>query len=867
MKKKLRMDNFLKYVVYIILLFIWLGGCSGGCSSDNQKSESGQAVDSDPLVLIVKQRSDTTSIKIAAQLTKSLNYTKIPYESVDLDLRSEGFQIPESVQILSITTTEIEVFSDKQFHQILDFVASGNTLFLTGPVFGDRFNFLTGIKKQADYEVAEKAEGFRFNSMVFPGFKDGKLKLKNPFYHDGLSQNVFRDDVEVIAHSYDSTRAPVITKNTVAGGRVVMFNSVTGYDKLYRGLLFSIMVSSLQNIPYPVANVSSVFLDDFPLPLYKEKSPPIDWEYNVTEEAFITKIWWPDMQTLADSFGIDYTAILAFTYNANVVPPFDFNEWEASSIQINNKTVNGSIWLAKQVKNSRHELGFHGYNHFSLLADEWPKKEFMISALKAARKRWSIDKLGPLPVTYVPPTNNIDSTGIEALARGMPQIKNLSSLYLEYAEEGGGREFGPDPYNSDLYDYPRISSGFLINDIDNFNIQGLYILSGIWTHFVHPDDVFQVKQRKEDDFVSRNELGLGWRKSKDHDFSLYTVFRDYLEQIEQTYPLINYKTVKAAVPVVKDWRALQVKRGKKDSLIYATKQNNKNQFSTWFMYVKATDRDSVEKYVQRQAQEYHFISYWDGYLLQFSSRKDSLTFPQPQRTSQVYESPEEIRDQYLSYRRDEKEASETSGDWRDTRLRDARAALRRQPSSRTLQDRVINLAIEFEQVPLAIDILEQRLLKNDLWNSNDVEQLLTYYGWENASDRAFTFLEQLWKKYPDDSIITLKEMMVNRFGTPSEDFETKWLNRELALNPGDEQVLQELVLNNQSEESWPEAQQYIDRLIAQNPESDSLYFYKLQHSFYYDEPPKTLSMLSTFPAEANTPAAATCRRYRQFICL
>lgn len=92
--------------------------------------------------------------------------------------------------------------------------------------------------------------------------------------------------------------------------------------------------------------------------------------------------------------------------------------------------------------------------------------------------------------------------------------------------------------------------------------------------------------------------------------------------------------------------------------------------------------------------------------------------------------------------------------------------------------------------------------------------------------------------------------MVEMLGRPEEMFETKWLKRELALNPNSKQVLQRLIIANQSEESWPQTKKYLHQLIEQNPASDSLYHYSLQRSLYYDEPEETLDLLGSFSESA-----------------
>jgi len=808
--------------------------------------------DDPTFAIIVKQQSDSLSIDIAGQLSKSFDYTKIPVNTHDIDLFGSDFVIPASVRVICLTVSDIESFPDAQIMKLIDFVAAGNTLFVTHPLFDDRFNFLTGIRKDAQYQTASGAAGFRFNERVFPNYQ-GKFKLRFPFYHSNLSKKVFKPEVEVIAESYDPLKEPIITRHRIGKGQSIMFNSEIGYDKLYRGLLFSIILSSLEGVAYPVANVSTIFLDDFPLPLYNQMRAPVDWEYNVTEEEFVSNIWWPDMQALADTFDIDYTAALAFNYNANVVPPFDFQEWKASDVYIEGVDRTGSIGLAQSVVQSRHELAFHGYNHFSLWLNDWSNQDFMMSALRAARKRWQIDNLGLLPVTYIPPTNIIDSTGIEALTTAMPNIKYMSSLYLGDVEDGSGREFSTEPYTSELYNYPRISSGFFVNEENLYTMQSLYLLTGIWTHFVHPDDIFQISQVRifgKYHFAPRNELLLGWHKSRNYDYGLYEAFRNHLVYMEQTYPLTRYKAAKDAVPEVKQWNDLQLKREEGKNFSYITTLNKKNSTSWWFVYVDKSNMSRLEQYINRYADEYVKTPFWNGELIQFSTERDSLALPILRSDS--FQSNPGIHAQYHAFITEEYDHSTQAADsnWQDTRFNNAMAELEENPDSRELQEEVINLAVEFEKVSVAIGILEKRLAKQNDWKNEDIDRLLTYYGWEGASEQAYNFLEQLWNRYHSDRIVKLKDMMVARYGTPSEDFSNQWLKRQIMLDPGNDQILRRLIVNNQSAEQWPETKSYLKQAIEQNPDSDSLYLYTLQQSFYYDKPQETFSLIESFPEHA-----------------
>ena len=850
-------------VVSIGLLLV-LGGCSGGCSSNSRSPQTvivPELPEGDPLAMVIKRRSDSTSAITASQITRSLKYTNIPYLTHDLDLLSDSlFTIPESVRLICLTTGELEDMADREVEQLVASTAAGNAMLVTQPVWDHRFGYLLGIKPGAEYRQQVGSDGFRFHQTVFPGFENGTYSQPLPYYHRGFHADMFSDNIELIATSNDSLDSPVILENRVGRGSTLFFNSQIGFEKSYRGLLFSLMLKKLEGVAYPVANISTIFLDDFPAPLYNEKLPPIDWEYDITHAEFVTDIWWPDMQKLADKYLIDYSAMIAFNYNANVVPPFDFEEWTLSGINIQGTQRSGSIGLAKNVAESRHELAFHGYNHFSLWLNDWPNEEFMIGALQAARKRWRIDNLGPLPKTYVPPTNLIDSTGLQALVKGMPQIEYMSSLYIGNPEEGTGREFGPDPYAPTLFDYPRISSGFIADDNSMFKQHSLYLLTGIWTHFVHPDDVFQVEQSKEDIFASRNERGLGWHKSRDVDYGLYEVFKRRLQETIHNYPYIRFRAARDAAPLVEDWTKTQAYRsdsGESRQIVYNLNQVQQRRGvefnpSYWFLYVTEANREIVENRLDGQVEQLTFRPVWDGYLAQFSTFRDTLEIPDLQRIRDDSSPRKEMVTSavkgFRSYMT--RDTATVDSVWSDTRLRDALAELNSNPQSDYRQDRVIDLAVEFDRLDLAISLLEKQLLTDEVWNSRDIQKLVTLYGWAGNIGQGWSFLEKLWQRHQDQSVIALKEMMTQQYGTPEPGFRERWLSRALSLDPGNEQLLLELARLNENEENWPRARNYLERLLQMNPASDTLYRYSLQRSLWYGQPDSTTKWLNSFPDHA-----------------
>ena len=848
---------FRAYVTVLILLGIMT---ISSCTDENNLLRRGlDTSNQSSLVMVLKDQSQDFSTEVSAQVTKALDYTKIPYLTIDLGIITREFSIPSSVRSLVITTNRVQEFAEEDIQELVEFVSRGNTIVVTGPVSSENFGFLQGLKPDTEFNVDSLSVGYTLLSEALPGVEGMTYNPTGILPHFGLLAEEFNSSVNILAGTATNPDQPFLISNKIGLGEVLTVNSFVIGGKIYRGIIFSTILRGLQGVPYQVANVSTMFLDDFPAPLYNEKLPPIDREYDVSHAEFVSKIWWPDMKALADSFNMDYSAMTAFNYNANVVPPFDFREWQQGSITYNQNIIEGSIYLATDIKNTRHELAFHGYNHFSLWLQDWDNMNFMISSLQAARKRWRVDGLGKLPTNYVPPTNEIDSVGIMALTIGMPSIESMSSLYFGVKEEGKGREFDPDPYApAQLFNYPRISSGFSMNENSLIDQQGMQIVTGVWNHFIHPDDVFQVTQREEDEFMSRNPLGLGWKSTPGYDYGLYHVFLDRMNFTTRHFPSLRFVTATQGARRVEDWRrrlSKYTQSGPSLKINTAYRSNYNPHFDDntnhWYMYVTQDQAIETESTLNKQSIDYERTRIWDGYLYQLSTDKEVFFVPNFDKRYYFDQQFVEnlIRDQLGNFRQHSIVTDElaSSEDWRDTRLEDAVRAWRRNPQSKANQENLISLSIEFSQVSRAITILENRMLNNENWAREDTSRLLTYYGWEGMQTRAELFLEDLWSAYGSVQVIAFKNQTVAALGLFGEDFERRWRQRELQLNPDDYNTLLTYAKSIESQDNWPEMKEKLRRLLEIRPDTDSLYAFSLQRSIFYESPDSTMDFVEEFP--------------------
>src|SRR5690606_26789725 len=228
-------------------------------------------------------------------LRKVCDYSKLPYRSRDIN-NFDPETIDPATRVISMCETNL--LDQLGIDFLVKFVAEGGTLFL--PFAGDdhRIGFLLGIKPDAEYATDTQSKGTYFKTPFLPNMK-GKT-AGDDAVHYGFTAENFSNTIRVHAVAASNPAYPVIIEHPIGKGRVMFFNSTAGYEKVDRGLMFSAILKGLEGIPYPIANTATIFLDDFPSPLYETKLEPIASEMNLSIADFVRKVWWPDLVELAE---------------------------------------------------------------------------------------------------------------------------------------------------------------------------------------------------------------------------------------------------------------------------------------------------------------------------------------------------------------------------------------------------------------------------------------------------------------------------------------------------------------------------------------------------------------------------------------
>lgn len=252
--------------------------------------------------------------------------------------------------------------------------------------------------------------------------------------------------------------------------------------------------------------------------------------YKTTLPQFYRDMWWPDMKKAAEKYGYDYTCLYIANYN-NIVNPDEFVMEEQP--------------LAKYYGNSilkiGSEIGLHGYNHQSLALDgfidesvgynPWASQEDMEKSLVAlhdhAEELFHVVDFE----TYVPPSNYLSPEGRKALRNALPDLRIISGLYKKDNEEDKAvyvQEF--EVADDGIVEFPRMTSGMFFNDVIRFEYLNGLGLHGVFSHFIHPDDIVDEER--------------GANQTWEYLFDGYCKI---LEEVNQLYPgLRGLRSVEAA---------------------------------------------------------------------------------------------------------------------------------------------------------------------------------------------------------------------------------------------------------------------------------------------------------------------------------
>jgi hypothetical protein len=630
-----------------------------------------------------------------------------------------------------------------------------------------KFGYLAGLRENPTFSVNTKASGFRFLGNFLPTMK-GKV-YQSPNIHYGLERESFSEKVNILATSADNPLYPTILEHRIMEGRVIVFNTTVASQKKDRGLFFAAILRGLPAVPYPIANTGVLFLDDFPAPVYDIKKEPIASEMNLSMSRFYTDVWWPDMVALAKEHNLAYTAMVCFDYQNKTSPPFLTQEWEMNQRKTANYGQFTTDWLMAEVVAEGHELALHGLNHVSLVKENWPRVEFMETAMSTAYKKWKAEQYGPMPVSYVPPSNYIDSLGLISIEMAVPSVKYICSTYEGITREGGNREFDPDPYNQFFFDFPRISSGYVFDGSKEYTVQSAFLYTGVWSHFIHPDDVYQImdaaNESNRGDFDYRNPGNYGWHKSANGSAGMLPRFEHHLKNLRQTYPLLRFLNTQQAAQETQRWRYQRFLHSSNATHHFVQPTSPQDQNTTfWMAYLPNDQWETQRREWNSQGTAFSNTPFQEGHLAMFKSNSGTVSLPK------VIQSSSDAALELLA-------------------LQQLRKYTDGEMDFATVQEEISWLVSE-NRTQEAIQLLKINIFESDYSLLAEIRQLAQYLGYIDREFDIWPILEAAYNSQPENrsALIDLSLELVANSDYPSLEIRKQWMERQLEQLPNNREL-------------------------------------------------------------------------------
>lgn len=440
-----------------------------------------------PTCLVITDSDQAGVEDVKEQFDQILLDMKIAHRDVDLAL--DGADAIPSLTSFDRVILLMPSLDGLGTHlsDIMSWVSAGGSLMLAMPPDNSSYMQVIASKlgiESAGYDYVKAESVVPSEDFMLGGGE--RYELSDPF--DSSLSVSLRETARVWAKTGDAG-APLIWSNDCGSGRTVVCN-IGIYDKVMRGFYAAATSLLGDATAYPVINSAVFFLDDFPSPVPSGDGTYIKRDYGLSIADFYTKVWWPDLQKLAQKYGIRYTGVMIENYEDAVNQIEPARQPDTTQFR----------YFGGMLLQMGGELGFHGYNHqplalwdtdYGTLYDykTWKNKETLVASLNELIAFQDEVLPNAHGSVYVPPSNILSARARKLIGTDVPRIKTIASTYFEdgtdlpYVQEFGVASDG-------IVEQPRIVSGGMVDDsymrLAAVSELNMHYVS---THFMHPDDL------------------------------------------------------------------------------------------------------------------------------------------------------------------------------------------------------------------------------------------------------------------------------------------------------------------------------------------------------------------------------------------
>ena len=494
-----------------------------------------QANPSAPDTLLLTGQSE----RLRMMVTETLEQMKIPY--IEMPAEQFSLQMLEGIHTVLFLRPDLASVNPEMLVQLVNWAEDGGRFALmTQPEADDGFALISHKLGIVEYESdAKEYVAVNFHGSLVPLWGD---RVFDTELQDFTLPVRLDEACNIYLETADEAGWPIMWTRQLGSGRVAVFDANLTLGKDSRGYVMNLLSVLEDSLVYPIINAGMVFVDDFPAPQPTGFDQRLKETYGFSTQGFFRNRWWPDMKRLTWTEGLRYTGVLVETYNANVTGPFVPDSEERGIVR----------FYSSEILQSGGEIGLHGYNHQPLCPEGfeyagenyicWPGMDNMSQAIEELVRYGHEFLPNAQFTTYVPPSNYLSDVGQAVLLSTVQELRTISGLYLpENGINSLTQEFREEDDGS--ISVPRITAGFSIDDYNRLVMAQELGLHGVFSHFVHPDDVLD----------DERGAALGWE-------NMYLDFQQLVGEINATYQPLRWSTASEGAAAVQRYDRVGIER-------------------------------------------------------------------------------------------------------------------------------------------------------------------------------------------------------------------------------------------------------------------------------------------------------------------
>ncbi|MGE0846345.1 MAG: DUF2194 domain-containing protein, partial [Flavobacteriaceae bacterium] len=497
-------------------------------------------------LLVVCHSDDTHGLAIMENICTGLEFAKVGFSVLDIK-RSAVWPRMDAFAAIVVCTELLWDLGAEKAVELEDHVRSGGGLFVAYRCWNPHLSRLLGggqVDREPEMELTSRLS---FDREILPGASGLKIGDSDWLLEHSrfdLDADVLSPDCSIFAS--DGEGRPVGWSRAHGRGRVVYWNTGILFCRALRGFAVQTILHTMEVGVSAAAGFAMFHIDDFPASLSQARPEPVSTEYPELDwNGFFFGVWHRDMMALRAKYALKYTWYAIMNYH-DVDTGADADP-SAPTVMSGGSVLESRFRHIAETADD-DEYGFHGYNHEPLIGEAWPDLATLGSKLGLARTLWESAVPAAMPTSWVPANNWYHAEHLQVLKEAFPEITTLCSTFSTGSVEFGEyREFGPEPWDEELLCLPRETYGYLLNPELRMMMLSQLSGMGVWTHFVHPDDIYDLPASPGETIARRNPDGHMWRATNAAgQRGLYHHLDDWLSEATALYPWLEFVTTSQA---------------------------------------------------------------------------------------------------------------------------------------------------------------------------------------------------------------------------------------------------------------------------------------------------------------------------------